>query len=264
MTIQRPGGKLLTLPADIGLRVIQPRAAAALWAPTDLPGLVLWLDADAIAGLSDGDPVGTWSDQSGESNDFTQATTARKPTYKTSIQNGLPIVRFDGGDFLAEAGGAVSLRVTTFSVFIVFYGVRPYVGSFGGLAYHVCEDATGRILHEEIPSKRVLSQFYDSGAGYHSELTDSAYNFDEWHIFEATLTTGASNWKFYKSGAANGTATGFIARTGTTPMEVGRGHTSYPFTGDIAEFILYNSALSDADRGLVEAYLGTKWGIALP
>jgi hypothetical protein len=32
--------------------------------------------------------------------------------------------------------------------------------------------------------------------------------------------------------------------------------------GDIAEIIIYNSALSDTDRGLVESYLLAKWGIS--
>ena len=32
--------------------------------------------------------------------------------------------------------------------------------------------------------------------------------------------------------------------------------------GDIAEIIIYNSALSDADRSAVESYLMTKWAIS--
>ncbi len=59
--------------------------------PTDVAGLKLWVKADSLA-LNDGDPVGTWADQSGNGNDLVQATAAKKPTYKANILNGLPVV----------------------------------------------------------------------------------------------------------------------------------------------------------------------------
>jgi hypothetical protein len=63
----------------------------------------LWLKADSL-GLSDGDAVGTWTDSSGNGYDATQATGSAKPTYKTNITlAGKPVVRFDGGDYLASS-----------------------------------------------------------------------------------------------------------------------------------------------------------------
>lgn len=66
--------------------------------PDSMGGLKLWLKADAITGLNDGDPVGTWNDSSGNGNNAAQSTAANKPTYKTSIINSQPIVRFDGSN----------------------------------------------------------------------------------------------------------------------------------------------------------------------
>jgi len=54
-----------------------------------------WWKADAITGLEDNDPVGTWPDQSGNEYDLIQADGGKKPLYKTNIQNGLPGVLFD-------------------------------------------------------------------------------------------------------------------------------------------------------------------------
>jgi hypothetical protein len=72
--------------------------------------LKVWLKADAITGLHDGDAVGTWSDQSGNGFDATQATAGNKPTYKTSILAGKPVVRFDGvGDELDFSGSALGI-----------------------------------------------------------------------------------------------------------------------------------------------------------
>ena len=56
---------------------------------------MLWLKADAISGLNDGDLVSSWLDQSGNAFNFSASGSAR-PTYKTNIQNGNPVVRFNG------------------------------------------------------------------------------------------------------------------------------------------------------------------------
>src|SRR3990167_3932393 len=66
--------------------------------PDSISGLQLWLKADAITGLNDGDSVTTWTDSSGNSNDATQSTAANKPIYKTSIINSKPVLRFDGSN----------------------------------------------------------------------------------------------------------------------------------------------------------------------
>ena len=56
--------------------------------------LELQLDARDITGLTDGDSVTTWTDSSAAGNDVTQATSSRRPVYKTSIIGSNPVVRF--------------------------------------------------------------------------------------------------------------------------------------------------------------------------
>lgn len=63
-------------------------------------GATLVLDSRYITGLSDGNAIGSWPDKSGNGYDPTQSTAAAKPTYKTAIQGGNPVARFDGGDSL--------------------------------------------------------------------------------------------------------------------------------------------------------------------
>ena len=60
-------------------------------------GAVLALDSRFISGLSDGDPVSTWTDRSGSGNNATQSGSAR-PTFETGEQGGNPTIRFDGAD----------------------------------------------------------------------------------------------------------------------------------------------------------------------
>jgi len=52
-------------------------------------------DVTALA-LSDGDPVSTWGDSSGNGFDLTQTTAADQPTYRTNQINGNPVVETDG------------------------------------------------------------------------------------------------------------------------------------------------------------------------
>jgi hypothetical protein len=59
-------------------------------------GLRLSLDSRSIAGLSDSDPIPSWTDSLGQT--CSQATAARQPTYRTNVIGQNPVVRFAGGD----------------------------------------------------------------------------------------------------------------------------------------------------------------------
>jgi len=84
-----------------------------------LDHLVLWLDADAIIGLVNGDPVVTWTDQSGLGNDVTQGVAANQPTYRTGIINGYPAVQFDGGNDYLRRAAAVLNQVDGWTIVVV-------------------------------------------------------------------------------------------------------------------------------------------------
>lgn len=70
-------------------------------------GAVLALDSRFINGLSDGDPVSTWADRSGQGNNATGSGSAR-PTFQISEQGGNPAIRFDGNDDIIEYTGLIS------------------------------------------------------------------------------------------------------------------------------------------------------------
>lgn len=54
----------------------------------------MWLKADAITGLNDGEAIATWEDSSAANNDATQSNASLRPTYQTNELNGLPSVQF--------------------------------------------------------------------------------------------------------------------------------------------------------------------------
>jgi hypothetical protein len=73
-------------------------------------GANLVLDARRITGLSNNDPVATWSDISGGGNDATQSTSGSRPTYISAQFSGQPAVRFTktSSHFLTFAGALAS------------------------------------------------------------------------------------------------------------------------------------------------------------
>jgi len=63
------------------------------------PTNLLWLKASELDAVN-GDRVGTWSDVSGNDNDFSQGTSASQPVYEDGGNgiNQTPVLRFDGND----------------------------------------------------------------------------------------------------------------------------------------------------------------------
>lgn len=93
---------------------------------TDFPGanLQYWYKADAES-YTDGDAVGTVTDQSGNARHLTQATIASKLTFRTERINGHASFEFDGeDDFVAGSTAWTTMHPSgTWTYFIVF---KPY------------------------------------------------------------------------------------------------------------------------------------------
>jgi hypothetical protein len=97
--------------------------------PNTIDDLSLWLKADAITGLSDGNEIVTWTDSSGDGHTGTAAATAR-PIYKTNIINGKPVARFDGSNDLMKLATAFAPQ----TLFIVFnYNKSATFSNYDGL-----------------------------------------------------------------------------------------------------------------------------------
>jgi len=71
-----------------GALLALPLRAGDDW-PKSVAGPKLWLKADGIAGLSNNDPITTWSDSSGQGNNCTSSGSNR-PTYQTNVLLGTP------------------------------------------------------------------------------------------------------------------------------------------------------------------------------
>ena len=71
-----------------------------------------------VTGLVDGDLVTIWKDSSGNGHDATQTGTAR-PTFKTNIINGKPVVRFTSTNAQVLVAPTILPALTDWTIFTV-------------------------------------------------------------------------------------------------------------------------------------------------
>lgn len=233
---------LLPGPTLAPLGFTRRTAGGGGFTPADIAGLALWLDASQIVGLSDGDPVATWADESGNSNDATQGTSGRRPTYQTGEINGLPVVRFDGAD------DRLVVSLANAQPYTVFFVGKAAAAS--GNQYFV----DGATLNTGVISNGggdTLCIAYN-GSFIIAPVAMTSYR------YVACVFNGASS-VLSISGAAT---TGDLGTVGTSGMAIGaNADGSDNLTGDIAEVIVYHAGLNTTDREAVEAYLAGKYGL---
>ena len=242
------------------------------FSPSNIAGLSLWLDAttglfDATSGgnsvTTDGGSVARWEDQSGNSRHITQATLASQPILKTAIQNGKNIIRFDGtNDILRRSGAFVHAQgaATIFVVVSANTGVNDRFMNEGRTANTtslympiISANATQfnvlyRLDNNTIPLNNVNFGVAFNGTGFKLVCAvDSGTNFAG---FINKVTTNNQNY-------SRGTVTLDTFAIGGWATTIERDF----FPGDVAEVVIYNTALGTSDRQSVENYLYSKWGI---
>ena len=221
--------------------------------PSGIAGLHRWHRAYNLASLfqdavktmlsANGDVVGAWVDEA-LGNDAQQVTTSKKPTRQDGIVNGLTVVRGDTDDSLGITGPALT-NETIFAV------VR-----------HAADTVRGTIIAEST-THRLQFQAAQNVIQY------------RYAAIEASVSIGfvEANFNIYRA-MYDGTTAAVAVNNGTpgTALAAPNAHTyatlfsrgvSNFLNDDIAELIIYDTALSVANIALVENYLSNKWGIAI-
>jgi hypothetical protein len=251
--------------------------------PSNIAGLSLWLDAttglfDATSGgnlvTTDGATVARWEDQSGNARHISQSVSGSRPILKTSVQNGRNILRFDGvADHLFTTSAFVySLGSSTIfcvvsqtpssppSVNASLITERSSTNSFPNyivIGNGASNATTLRIFMRDDANANILF------SGSSTLQTASGTAFNSSYQLVGTVDTG-TNMALYinKSSSVNGNYTRSTLTMDRFAVGSSRTNTATSFFGcDLAEIIIYNSALSTNNRQLVENYLYSKWGI---
>ena len=237
----------------------------ASWTPADLADLVGWWKADAISGLIDGDPVSTWSDESASGWDATASSTDR-PTYKTSILNGLPVVRFDGTDDHLALGAVDASRTVSGST--IYAVVRTDVTDSIIRYWWFGSNGTGfaRTLANLSLNTRIGGRTLDSDS-FASVAATTNVSASTWVLHGGVFDNANGTMAQFVDASADGTASlassGTTSNTAASAVMIGANAdaTASFFDGDIAEIVFVHDALGTSDREKLEGYLAHKWGL---
>lgn len=215
------------------------------FSPKKISGLQLWLDAQAQALGT----VTSWTDKSGNGNNATQSTGSKKPVNTASQIYGRNAVVFDGvDDTLATTfGSTLSQPITVFLV-----AKRTSGTTF--------LDGVGAVNRVSIVSDSGQSNKITLYSG--ANATSTATTGTEPTLYSALFSDASSELR--QNGGSNliSTSPGTASTDGVT---IGTDYAGLnPLSGNVAEVIYYNRALSATERQKVEEYLRAKYDLYPP
>jgi hypothetical protein len=241
-------------------------------------GLQLWLRADSGLVLN-GQNVSRWKDVSGNGNDALQPDTARQPFLVEKAVNGKPALRFDGvNDRLAFTG---TTRMSAFSMFIVqkidsgaadFHYYYPItLGDQSGAYGLSMRNGFSSNSPDEIDP-------YVGENSWVRAVTPGCAAFGQWKIVDVIANKNMWNTTMHVNGVAaaiapqgveNAALSVPLGNATSSDSGGGLGMTSGVPAGwliarcNVAEVLVYGSAISDSARKAVEQYLMLKYlGVA--
>lgn len=222
-------------------RVLRRGTAAPSFDPSTVSGLVAWYIADDLA-LADATAVSSWTDRAGTPHNAVQATGTKQPLYKTAILNGHAVLRFDGIDDFLRSPLTLSQPDTVFVAF------KSLVGASG---VRVITD--GGSLNSHLLRSFSNWEIYAGGAVVGAVAADTSA-----HVLAATYN-GASSSLRVAGGAGDSGSAGTGGMTALT-IGIAGDQTNFPGNYDIAEVLIYNSALVLTDMNHIGSYLASKYG----
>lgn len=254
----------------------------------------LWLDAGTIV-AADGALLSIWQDESlsQDDNSPTQTNAGFQPTYRSDLSasiNGEPIVRFFPNNFLqfvsaddinnagpyTERTTILAFRtgtdITTRQILyeqggnvrglnIYIFGGELYMG-----AYDLINDPDGTpawgYTYTSVPVQAntvyVVSHLFDGPLG---ATTGNITGYLNGQIFSSYAggtapAAGVGSLWTHPNTPGLGSCNGQTVVEGNTVINNTGG---FPFLGDMAELIAYNKIVNDAERIILENYLGAKY-----
>jgi putative heme-binding domain-containing protein len=262
---EKPGGRSTETWADPGLNVIN--------------GLTLWLDATRLnvarqavgrMPLQGGALVDIWYDGSGHGLHLSQSDASAQPTFQDT--NGFRTIRFDGEKaYLARGQTQKSFRDVTIFLVVTPFANPGHFRAFVALNETGKNDyVTGLTLDQGPQATSRFQSLNPEGAGFIGavNLMHEEHEFGTVQRLCVTSTPGADGTRLYINGQFNGQRKRAPSVLRMDQVWVGvryytNGGPPPPrgfLDGDMAEVLVYDRVLTEAERTAVESYLAVKHG----
>lgn len=244
--------------------VVQPQTAATLPAGSPIPanGVLLWLNGDDALTSATNGKVQTWQNAAVPNVTAKSAKPEQSPAAAANALNGHATVQFDGTDQMLMTSIDISpSRMPEGTVITVF---RSKTADKSPLRKVYGDDNGGydRAVGLDDRGDKNFTLFTGSGVqGYFNLEVDKPYivvdeyspkEFSGWVDGYTALSKIEGSWGDKPEDALPNM---YLGGTGTSYSEY--------WNGDIAEVIVYDRKLTDAERTQVEDYLAKKYGITL-
>ena len=219
--------------------------------PASIAGLRVWLRADSLA-LADNTPVASWADLSGNGNSVTQATGMKQPTFKAAQLNGRPVLRFDGIDD--------TLFKTALAGFVCNHGHGIFAVVFPTSASPYCMAVVTNYQKNELRQNNgggKAQWFIPGGTGQIDGLSSLV---SLWKVWTGTYEVATQKLELHVNGVKQSSATD-ASPLSVGDLYIGSRNDTYGWIGDMAEVLVYDAALTLADRQRVENYLIAKYAL---
>jgi len=233
-------------------------------------GLQLWLRADASVTTNGSGVVTKWADQSGLGNDAIATNPTHAPTLQLNSLNGLPTLRFNGSTEYLDVADSASISGLTTNVTIITVvscdnltggyrscGVGKTLGNIpapfdwwcnAGVAAGAAQFYLGNGTQDNVFGGFVAPQ---AGVG--------VYN-----IMGVSWQSGTVYQYLNNNDNGHFVYTNLMADGGGSLRIGSRADLATQLQGNLAEIIIYQPALSDANRLNVVQYLANKYALNFP
>lgn len=234
---------------------------------------VLWLKADAGTSTStNGSPVASWTDQSGNGVVLSQSSAIQQPLYVSSLMNGFPAIEFDNNngtgqnDFFSAPDNPIFDNTNGYSFFTV-----TRMKGFGNAQSIISKRIN--VGNQEafmifFYSADELTIDIDDDNNRFSNNTPSIVNTNKiYDVFYDGTLTSTQRTSVYDQEQLLITAseTSATIPDKASPLIVGATHVNDPrsFNGYISEIIMYRTKVNNAQRTIINNHLSAKYDIAL-
>lgn len=250
-------------------------------------GLVLWLDAgqegesrdaSAVTNFTSGEPLSAWHDASPAKRHVVQSDPKLQPKLLRvgaavdagAAQDANWVVRFDGQDDHLRAL-EVARKLTDFTLFVVaapHSNSGGYRGLFAFNGQNERDYETGFAMDQNAASTPAVQNINCEGRGFGGarNLMNAAVPFGTLHVFECVADAREKLVRFALDGQASGKRAFAPAELMADEITVGarfpaKGSNAVArgfLHGDIAEVLLFDRVLSNAESESMRSYLNTK------